>query len=106
MPPKPHQNILHAIGGTPMVPLARIGAGLPMPLLAKVEFLNPGGSIKDRMAMVKDVRIAKPSGSNVGFDEAAMEAAYQFRYKPAIQNGQPVAVWVTYQVNFLLKDAP
>lgn len=53
---------------------------------------------------VKDVRIAKPSGSNVGFDEAAVEAAYKFLYKPAIQNGQPVAVWVTYPVIFKLKD--
>jgi cysteine synthase len=34
-----------------MVPLARIGAGLPVPLLAKCEHVNPGGSIKDRIAL-------------------------------------------------------
>jgi cystathionine beta-synthase len=44
-------NILEAIGWTPMVPLKRIGAELPSTLWAKVEFVNPGGSIKDRMAL-------------------------------------------------------
>jgi cystathionine beta-synthase len=44
-------NVLKAIGQTPLVPLKRIGALLPMTLYAKVEFLNPGGSIKDRMAL-------------------------------------------------------
>ena len=43
-------SILDRIGRTPMVPLSRIGAGLPVPLLAKCEFLNPGGSVKDRIA--------------------------------------------------------
>ena len=44
-------SILEAIGQTPMVPLHRIGQDLKSPLWAKVEFLNPGGSIKDRMAI-------------------------------------------------------
>jgi cysteine synthase len=43
-------SILDHIGRTPMVALAHIGAGLPVPLLAKCEFLNPGGSVKDRIA--------------------------------------------------------
>jgi cysteine synthase len=34
-----------------MVPLSRIGRGLPVPLLAKCEHLNPGGSVKDRLAL-------------------------------------------------------
>ena len=33
-----------------------------------------------------------------------VEAAYQMLYKPAIQNGQPVAVWVTYPVYFKLNE--
>jgi cystathionine beta-synthase len=37
------------VGETPMVELARIGAGLPHRLLAKCEFMNPSGSIKDRI---------------------------------------------------------
>jgi cysteine synthase len=38
------------IGNTPLVRLERIGAGLPVPVYAKCEHLNPGGSIKDRIA--------------------------------------------------------
>ncbi len=49
MPTPP--SILDRIGGTPMVPLARLAAGLPVPVLGKCEFLNPGGSVKDRIAL-------------------------------------------------------
>ena len=42
--------ILDHIGHTPLVPLRRIGAGLPVPVLVKCEHLNPGGSVKDRIA--------------------------------------------------------
>lgn len=44
-------SILDHIGQTPLVPLGRIGAGLPVPLLAKCEHLSPGGSVKDRIAL-------------------------------------------------------
>src|SRR3954452_18135695 len=44
------RNVLDLIGNTPLIPLTRIGAGLPVPLLGKCEFLNPGGSVKDRIA--------------------------------------------------------
>ncbi len=44
-------SILDAIGGTPLVRLSRIGADLTPQLVAKVESLNPGGSIKDRVAV-------------------------------------------------------
>jgi len=44
------QSILDCIGNTPLVRLAHIGARLPMPILGKCEFLNPGGSVKDRIA--------------------------------------------------------
>jgi cysteine synthase len=44
------RGILGHIGGTPLVALERISAGLPAPVLAKCEHLNPGGSIKDRIA--------------------------------------------------------
>jgi cystathionine beta-synthase len=42
-------NILGAIGNTPMVRLGRIAHDLPCPLYAKLEFMNPGGSVKDRV---------------------------------------------------------
>jgi cystathionine beta-synthase len=43
-------SILDCIGRTPMVRLAHIGSHLRTPILAKCEFLNPGGSVKDRIA--------------------------------------------------------
>jgi cystathionine beta-synthase len=45
------ESILDAIGDTPLVRLSRMGAGLQAQLLAKVEYMNPGGSIKDRAAL-------------------------------------------------------
>src|SRR6201994_3036211 len=46
-----HDSILDTIGDTPLVRLSRIGAGLRPRLVAKVESFNPGGSIKDRVAI-------------------------------------------------------
>ncbi|MCB9229247.1 MAG: cystathionine beta-synthase [Deltaproteobacteria bacterium] len=45
------ESILGAIGKTPLIPLTRIGARLDCNLYAKCEFLNPGGSVKDRIAI-------------------------------------------------------
>ena len=45
------QGVLQHIGRTPLVPLERIGRGLPVRVLVKCEHLNPGGSIKDRIAL-------------------------------------------------------
>jgi cystathionine beta-synthase len=44
-------SILDRVGRTPMVRLAHVAAGLPVPVLGKCEFLNPGGSVKDRIAV-------------------------------------------------------
>ncbi|MFI2608961.1 pyridoxal-phosphate dependent enzyme [Kitasatospora sp. NPDC018619] len=46
-----HESVLDAIGGTPLFRLARLGAGLAAPVYAKAEFLNIGGSVKDRAAL-------------------------------------------------------
>ena len=46
-----YDNILEAIGNTPLVRLNRIGRSLPCPIYAKLEFLNPGGSVKDRIGI-------------------------------------------------------
>ncbi len=45
-----YDDILQTIGKTPLVRLQRLGRGLPCPIYAKVEFFNPGGSVKDRIA--------------------------------------------------------
>ncbi len=44
-------RILEHIGRTPLVALEHIGRGLPVQILVKCEHLNPGGSIKDRIAL-------------------------------------------------------
>ncbi|MFJ8624606.1 PLP-dependent cysteine synthase family protein [Kitasatospora sp. NPDC093550] len=46
-----HESVLDAIGGTPLFRLARLGAGVGAPVYAKAEFLNIGGSVKDRAAL-------------------------------------------------------
>lgn len=48
---KTYESILETIGHTPLVMLSRLTRGLEVTLLAKVEALNPGGSIKDRTAL-------------------------------------------------------
>jgi cysteine synthase len=44
-----HENILTTIGKTPIVKLNNIGKELPCSLYVKCEFMNPGGSVKDRI---------------------------------------------------------
>lgn len=45
------RSTLELVGGTPLVRLDRIGRGLAVPVYAKCEHLNPGGSVKDRLAL-------------------------------------------------------
>lgn len=46
-----YENILEVVGNTPVVRLQRIAAARPVELFAKCEFLSPGGSTKDRIAV-------------------------------------------------------
>jgi cystathionine beta-synthase len=55
------QNILETIGNTPLIKLNKITAHLPGTILAKVDYFNPGNSIKDRMAL-KMVEVAEQEG--------------------------------------------
>jgi cystathionine beta-synthase len=64
------ESILDTVGGTPLVRFRELARGLPCPMLGKVEFFNPGGSVKDRiaMAMVEDMERKgrlKPGGTIV-----------------------------------------
>ena len=56
-----YDDILQTIGKTPLVRLDWLGRDLPCPLYAKVEFFNPGGSVKDRIA-VNIIEEAERSG--------------------------------------------
>jgi protein TonB len=59
-------------------------------------------ALVDKDGNVKKAMVLKSSGSKAGFDEAAVKAAYKCKFKPAIQNGRPVAVWVSYSVEFTI----
>jgi cystathionine beta-synthase len=54
-------NILETIGNTPLIRLNKITRQLPGTILAKVDYFNPGNSIKDRMAL-KMVEVAEQNG--------------------------------------------
>ncbi len=49
-----YENILECIGRTPLVRLARVGKDCPATILGKVEMLNPGGIVKDRIGAGDD----------------------------------------------------
>ncbi|MBI4502108.1 MAG: pyridoxal-phosphate dependent enzyme [Gemmatimonadetes bacterium] len=53
MPPheRPYANIVETIGWTPLVRLHKVTQGIRTPVLAKAEFFNPGGSVKDRIGV-------------------------------------------------------
>jgi cystathionine beta-synthase len=54
-------SILETIGNTPLIKLNKITKDLPATILAKVEYFNPGNSIKDRMAL-KMLEVAEQEG--------------------------------------------
>src|SRR5271165_909380 len=56
-----YENALDAIGHTPLIRLNRVVDGARALVLAKVEFVNPGGSVKDRPAAAM-IRLAKEQG--------------------------------------------
>ena len=55
-------NILETIGNTPLIRLNKITKDLPCTVLAKVDYFNPGNSIKDRMAL-KMIEVAEKEGN-------------------------------------------
>jgi protein TonB len=58
----------------------------------------------DKKGNVIKAMILKSSGNKENFDKAALDAAYKNKFKPALQNSQPVAVWITYKVDFVLSQ--
>jgi cystathionine beta-synthase len=62
------RSILDLIGHTPLIPLNRVARGYPYRIMAKLEYLNPGGSVKDRIgpSMVdaaEKAGLLKPGGT-------------------------------------------
>jgi cysteine synthase A len=80
------------VGNTPLVALPRLGADLPAEVVAKLEFFNPGGSVKDRIgvAMIDAAErdglierghsvIVEPTSGNTGIALALVAAARDYR---------------------------
>src|ERR1700754_574922 len=55
------EHVADLVGNTPLVRLGVVAEGIPAPVLAKVEYFNPGGSVKDRIAL-RMVEAAEASG--------------------------------------------
>src|SRR5262245_7950848 len=89
--PRINDSILPVVGNTPIVRLARIGHHLDQELLGKCEFLNPGGSVKDRIGvrMLLDAEqqgrikpgdtLIEPTSGNTGIGLALAAAVRGYR---------------------------
>jgi cysteine synthase A len=104
-PPGLHASILGAVGGTPSVLLPRLSArdGLAARLALKLEFFNPGGSVKDRigLAMIEDAEargeiapgrsvIVEPTSGNTGIALAWVAAAKGYRLIVVMPDGASI----------------
>ncbi|MCX8170918.1 MAG: cysteine synthase A [Candidatus Bathyarchaeota archaeon] len=84
-------SVLEAIGNTPLIRLSKITEGLGCTILAKLESLNPGGSVKDRicLSMISeaerlglisgDTVIIEPTSGNTGIGLAMIAAVKGYR---------------------------
>jgi len=84
-------NVLELIGSTPMIKLSRIGGGRGAHILAKLELANPGGSVKDRIALSmveaaerngylkRGATIVEPTSGNTGIGLALVAAVKGYR---------------------------
>ena len=88
---KIYKSVEELVGKTPLVELSRFGKDLDAKILAKVEFFNPAGSIKDRAAksmlddaekrgvLNKDTTIIEPTSGNTGIGLAALCASRGYK---------------------------
>src|SRR5438046_7152675 len=86
-----YPTVLELVGDTPIVPLDSIGRGVEPRLLAKLEYLNPGGAVKDRigLAMIEAAEaegklkpggtIVEPTSGNTGVGLAIAAAGKGYR---------------------------
>jgi cystathionine beta-synthase len=86
-----HNSLIELVGNTPLLRLNKVTTGLAPTVLAKVEYFNPGGSVKDRIAlrMVEDAEkngllkpggtIVEPTSGNTGVGLAIVAADKGYR---------------------------
>jgi cysteine synthase A len=93
------ENILELVGGTPLLRLSRFAPPPAAELFAKLEYMNPGGSVKDRAAlgMILDAErrgvlepgsvIVEPTAGNTGIGLALVGAARGYRVVLCVPEG-------------------
>jgi cysteinyl-tRNA synthetase len=91
MMPNRYDNILDQIGNTPLVPIKRLNQNKNVMIMAKLEYFNPGGSIKDRPALrmiedaekkgelTKDKVILEATSGNTGIGLSMVAAVKSYR---------------------------
>src|SRR6201985_3614044 len=104
-------NILEAIGRTPLVRLNRINAGLKPQIYVKADYINPGGSVKDRIGvtMIDDAErrgVLKPGGTiiegtsgNTGMGLALVAVTRGYKVVFTIndkQSREKIAMWKAF----------
>ena len=62
--------------------------------------LEAQGLVKSFPKSMGDVEVLRTNRPNMGFEESAIEAVKQWRYKPAMQGSRPVDVYFTVVVEF------
>ena len=60
--PRPYDNVMQVVGWTPLIRLNSVTDGVPGTFYVKCEFMNPGGSVKDRIGLAM-VEAAERDGS-------------------------------------------
>ena len=91
-----HDSVVDVIGRTPMVRLAKCFEGRPVEVLAKLEMLNPGGSMKDRPArfiveqgfaegsMAPGMRLIESTSGNLGVALAIVARRYGMHFTAVV----------------------
>jgi cysteinyl-tRNA synthetase len=92
-------SLLHLVGNTPLVPITRVNPNPKVELFAKVESFNPGGSVKDRIALAmiehaersgaltRDKTILEATSGNTGIGLAMVAAVKGYRILLAMSEG-------------------
>jgi len=105
-PPPPSGPLIAGVGDvTNPVRIEETAVQPEYPELARVARLEGNvilQAIVNSDGSVGDVEVLRCNRPNLGFEEAAIEAVQQWRYKPALQNGKPVEVYFTIYVEFTL----
>ncbi|MDP3789392.1 MAG: cysteine synthase A [Candidatus Omnitrophota bacterium] len=114
------ENILDAIGNTPLVRLTKIAGPNSADILAKLELLNPGGSVKDRIAfaMIEDAEksgilkagstVIEPTSGNTGIGLAMVCAVKGYKciiVMPETMSLERMYILKAYNVEVILTPA-